>query len=75
MREETLDRIIERAKSRKDGIFVLDCIHYAVKDGRVLFLNDFDEIFQLSHGFLVSLGKVDRYKVRKKLQELLKGVL
>lgn len=73
MKYETLERIIERTKSRKDGIFVLDCIKYAVKNGRLLFLVDFDEVFQFSHGFLVSLGKTDRFKGRSKLKELLKG--
>lgn len=71
MKLELLERIIDRAKTRKDGVYVYDCIKYAVKSYRLLFLIDFNEVFQFSNGFLVSIGKVDRFNGRSKLKELM----
>ncbi len=71
MKQETLNLICDRAKNKKNGIYVLDCIKYTVTNGRLGFLIDFEELFEFSHGFLVSLGKVDKSKARLKLRKLM----
>lgn len=71
MKQALLNRILERAKTRKDGIFVLDCVKYTVRDGRLEFLIDFNEVYHFSNGFVFLLGKVEKHKGRAKLKELM----
>jgi len=73
MKQELLDKIIERSRTRKDGIYTLDCIKYSVRNGHLMFFIDFNEVFQFSQGFIVSLGKIDCYKGRSKLKELMRN--
>ena len=71
MKQELLEKIVERSKSRKDGIYVFDCVKYVVSNGQLMFLIDFNKVFQYAYGFLVDIGTVERFKGRAKLKELM----
>ena len=71
MKQATLDKIEERAKTKKDGVYVFDCIHYAVKDARLIYLINFEELYACECGFLVYRCKVNKQGKRKILKKLL----
>mgnify|MGYP003656203833 CR=1 FL=1 len=73
MKQELLIEIEERASNKiKDGIYTFRGIPYVVVNQRLRFFAEFDTIFQMSHGFVVTLGKYEYWQVRIKLAELLK---
>lgn len=75
MKRTDLEKIIEKAKVKKDGVYSYNGIAYSVKDNRVWLLTDGYSCWQFSFGFLASLGSLPPHKNRKKyLQNIMKGV-
>jgi|GEM_PF-2943066 len=74
MKQDILNEIIERAKTKKDGIYSFKGFKYAVKDNRfVLFADYFGNLYQRAGNFNASIGKVEkRYNIIKELKRLLK---
>lgn len=52
--------IMEKAKSKKDGIYQARGVHYLVIDGRAIhFITVIGDVFEYSHGFNVQIGKCE----------------
>ena len=74
MKQDELQVMIDRAKTKNDGIYSHLGIKYVVKNNRLRFLYQCDTIYQFESGFLITIGK-SKYDSNKKLKELLaKGV-
>ena len=66
------NKIIEKAKTKNDGVYSIGGFTYAVKNNRfVLFSDHFGNIYQIAGNFNTSIGKVDRSDIRKELNRLL----
>ena len=75
MKIEIGNEIIEKSKTKKDGVYSYKGFKYAVKDNKfVLFADYFGNISQTAGNFNVSLGKVERYESIKELKRLLKNL-
>lgn len=72
MKSDVLEKIITRSKKRKTGFYALNGIKYAVKDGQLMFICDYGQMYQFSYGFLVNLGRIEHYKAKEKFKELMK---
>jgi hypothetical protein len=63
----------EKAKTRKDGVYSYKRNLYVVRDNNfIAFGNYFGECFQRFGNFNISIGKVNKYDLRKKLTQWLK---
>ena len=74
MKQQDLNQMIERAKTKKNGVYPYKTYYYyLVIDGQVSAWSDFlGEIHERSYGFNVSKGKAkDRFEAK----EILKGYL
>lgn len=74
MKPHELTAMYKKSAEKADGVYgYIGMYWYVVKDGRLMFVGDryTGEIFQQSHGFNVSLGKVETYKLKKHLISLL----
>lgn len=78
MKIETYNKIIQRAKEKKDGIYRYDGFAYVVidKSPRII-VTDLHyggdcEVFQPCYGFLVSLGIIDSLKRNEYMRKFLK---
>lgn len=65
MKHYELEKIIDKAKTKKDGLYSHNGIAYAVIDGYPKYLIDGNDIFQFS-GFLVCIGKLPFHGDKKK---------
>lgn len=69
-----LNKMIDLAKNRNDGVFSKGGYYYAVKDKSIYLIGSkiTGEIVQPAYGFVANIGKVKAYEVRDKLKELLR---
>jgi len=76
MKIEITNQIIEKAKTKKDGVYSFKGFKYAVKDNNfVLFADYFGNLYQRAGNFNASLGKVkEKYNKTKELKRLLKEI-
>ncbi len=66
--------LIDKAKTRKDGVYSYKGFLYVVKDNKFLaFSTRFGECFQRGGGFNISIGRVERYKRKEALIKWLKS--
>lgn len=75
MKQDFLNKILERSKGKNDGVYSASPYYYSVKNGCPEFFGCkySGQIHQFSHGFLVSLGRHEPYyKVKDKIKELAK---
>ena len=75
MKQEYLNQMIERAKTKKNGVYSYKTYYfYLVIDGQVSAWSDLlGEIHERSYGFNVSKGKAkDRFEARDILKSYLK---
>ena len=73
MKSEHLEKLVEKSKDKEDGTYAaFGRYYYVVKDNMLHLIGDriHGELLQFSYGFLVTLGKVESYKVKVKLKEL-----
>ena len=75
IKQDDLNKIKEKAKTRTNGIYSANGFYYVVKDNKVLYLGQkaTGEIAQIVYGFISPIGEVKSYNVKEKLRELLKG--
>jgi len=59
MKLETQQLIIERAKSKKDGVYRFRGVEYRVKNFRATHYAAHGELFESAYGFNVLIGKYD----------------
>lgn len=64
----------DKAKSRKDGVYIFRSSFWAVKDGKfVAFIDPFGKCFQRFGFFNTQIGEIpEKYERRSKLVEWLK---
>jgi len=76
MKIEETNLLVDKAKTKKDGIYSFKSFKYVVKNGRfILFSDYFGNIYQRVGNFNVFLGKVkERYEIIKELRKLQKEV-
>ena len=68
------NKLIEKAKTRKDGVYSHSPYLYVVKDHKFIAYSDFHgNVFRALYGFTTQIGKVDRHDRRNKLLEFLKS--
>ncbi len=73
MKQEILNEIKKRAETKKDGIYQYKGNYYGVYKNSVFAWSDyFGNIHEISYGFNVSKGKVERYDVKNILRGYLK---
>ena len=74
MKIEIANLIIEKAKTKDDGVYSFKGFKYAVKDNHfVLFADYFGIIHQRAGNFNAVIGKIEeRYNIVKELKRLLK---
>lgn len=74
MNIEQLQKIINKSKTKNDGVYKSDGYYYVVKDNHLRFYaNEYTgDIHERAFGFSVSIGNVKPYELKKKLKELLK---
>lgn len=69
------DKIMERSKTKSDGVYSCGGISYYVKNNHPVLFVDYRDVIQFSYGFLVKLGTIENYwdakKHLKKLAEKL----
>ena len=66
--------LIDKAKTRKDGVYSFRSFYWVVKSNKfVAYSNCFGECYQRMGSFVVSIGKVERYEAKKKLIEWLRS--
>jgi len=71
---EESNLLIDKAKTRGNGIYSFRNYLYAVKDNNfVAFANYSGECYQRMGSFNVLIGKVERYNRKKKLTEWLRS--
>lgn len=72
MKEEIFDAIIEKSKTKKNGIYSYKGIKIKVKDGRAKILADqYGNVFQvLGQGAISKIGKVKPYERMKTLKDM-----
>ena len=56
IKQELLDRIHEKAKSKNDGCYRLGNVAYRVRNRRVTHCSVFGSIYEFSSGFMVHTG-------------------
>ena len=72
MKQDILNEMIERAKTKKDGIYQYKSNYYGIYNNSIFaYSNYLGEICERSFGFSVARGKVERYKIK----EILRGYL
>jgi len=65
--------LIDKAKTRKDGVYSYQQYLYVVNDNGLIAFSDYHGNCYSCYGaFNVSIGKVERYNRRKELGKLLK---
>lgn len=69
MKAELLNKIIERAKNKKDGVYSYQHTAYSVKSGYVGFVGAGGEIYQFVYGFLAVIGT---YKYQSEARDKIK---
>lgn len=70
---EIHNKLIEKAKIRKDGVYSYSGFLYVVKKNNFIAYSDYFGNISTVHGvFHHSIGKVESYNRRKKLLEILK---
>jgi hypothetical protein len=73
MDTKTLHALMERAKEKPDGVWSYQGHPYAIKDGHVQLIGDFDKVLQVSYGFLVNRGTVENhYRLKDEIKRLYK---
>jgi len=71
MKIEDHNKIIEKAKTRKDGIYVFKGYDYVVKNNNFVGYSDhFGNIFQIQYSFHVTIGKIESYNRKLELKRL-----
>jgi len=69
------NQLVEKAKTRKDGVYTLGNYMYVVKNNGFRAYSDYSGNISSVHGvWHMQIGKVERYDRRKKLLEYLKGL-
>lgn len=73
----TIDEIIllqDRAITRKDGVYSFKGYSWVVKNNKFIAFSDYyGNCYQRMGSFNVSIGKVERYDIKKKLKEWLQS--
>jgi len=57
MHTEALKILIEKSKTKKDGVYTFQGIHYKVVDKSLKYFSERDTIYNFVFGFLVEIGK------------------
>lgn len=73
MNPEIINEIIEKSKTKKDGIYSHKGIDYRVSSNRVKFLSDGWKIYQLCYGFVSVVydpKEYNRMNLKKKMKEI-----
>lgn len=74
MRIDEINILIEKAKTRKDGVYSFRGFLWVVKDNNfIAFANYYGECFARFGSFITSIGKVDHYDRKEKLIKWLKS--
>ncbi len=71
MKQELMNKLINRAsKKNKDGVYSYEGHPYAIVNGKLRFVGDFNKILELSQGFAVIIGLCEPYQLKIKIKEL-----
>jgi len=64
----------DKAMTRKDGVYSFKSYLWVVKNNKFVAFSDYyGNCYQRAGAFNVSIGKVDRYDIKKKLKEWLQS--
>lgn len=73
MKVNIANEIIEKAKSKKDGVYSYKGSKYIVVGGKFKAYCSYKEVFEKAGGFFVKIGTIDEiYNRDKELKRLLK---
>jgi hypothetical protein len=74
MKREIINKITIKANAKtKDGVYSYEGHPYAVIEGRLRFVGDFNKIYEITCGFCVIIWQSqERWKVKSKIKELFK---
>jgi hypothetical protein len=74
MSTDDINLLQEKAKLRNNGVYSFKEYSWVVKDNKFVAFSDYyGNCYQRMGAFNVSIGKVDRYDIKKKLKEWLKS--
>lgn len=68
---ENINLIVDKAKSKADGVFTFRGVEYLVKDGRFTHYATGGKIYERCGFFVVQIGS---YEYRSDARKLLKGI-
>lgn len=73
MKVDTLKKLIDRAHTKRDGVYYLDCCPYGVKNSRLAFVYDRDyrNVSQFCYGFLSPIVDCEKREAKKIILNLL----
>lgn len=77
MQQDDLNKIIEKSKAKKNGIYVYGSYYYCVIDTHCRLLGEkpTGKIYQFAYGFLSPLGSCEPwYKIKDELKRLMKDL-
>ena len=66
------NKLVDKAKSKNDGVYSYQGIKYAVKKGNIGFYWENGVVYQTYGIFSVKIGKCQSYESFKKIKELYK---
>lgn len=73
MKVKQHNELIDRARTRKDGVYSYQGYLYVVKDGFFKgYADPYGDLFLVAYGFHTKRGRCERYMRKEKLKEFLK---
>lgn len=71
MRQDDLNKIIEKAKTKNDGVYSMNGISYRVRDNNVTHCVDYNNVLGVYGHFVTQVGSFDRpHEAKKALKQL-----
>lgn len=71
---ENFNKLVNKSKNKKDGVYLMKPYTYVVKDGNFIAYSDYSgNCYRCLYGFTTFIGKVERYDIRRKLNDFLKN--
>jgi hypothetical protein len=72
---DDLQRVLDKAKTKKDGVYSYNNMPYFVKDNSLRLIGEYNKVYEWSYGFLVSLGTIENhYKLKDEIKRLSKFI-
>ena len=72
MKTALFNELVDRAKTKNNGVYSYEHTKYAVKDNNLVFISDRGRISQVCYGMLIELGTIESWNEVGELKRLLK---